>query len=190
MTSDRVAHPVLLSLANIHMGVRMKSSSHAFILTALLPCPKFLAKDRPIHSVLESRVVHLSLDIITEPLKRAAHAGRMMADPRGYSQLCFTALASYIVDTPEASLLACVAGKTSHLTMADYRTFGDLTPQEPRTASTTLTQLSALSTLHNPLDLLTYLPAAKAIRLNGIHLPFWRDWTLESPTKALVSDPS
>jgi hypothetical protein len=190
MTGDRVAHPVLLSLANIRMDVRMKTSSHAFVLTALLPCPKFLAKDRPIRSVLESRVIHLCLDIITQPLKLAARAGRMMADPLGYSRLCFTALASNIVDTPEASLVACVAGKTSHLTMADYRTFGDQTRQEPRTASTTLAQLSALATLHDPLDLLTYLPAAKAIRLNGVHLPFWRDWYLESSMQQLLSDPS
>ena len=172
------------------MGVRMKSSSHTFILTALLPCPKFLAKDRPIRSVLESRVVHLCLDIITCPLKLAAHAGRMMADPRGYSQVCFTALASYIVNTPEAALIACVGGKTSHLTMADYRTFGDPTRQEPQTASTTLAQLSVLSVLYNPLDLPTYLPAAKGIRFNGVHLPFWRDWTLKSLTQTLMSDPS
>lgn len=47
MTGDRIAHPVLLSLANIRMDVRMKSSSHAFVLTALLPCPKFLIKIDP-----------------------------------------------------------------------------------------------------------------------------------------------
>lgn len=120
MTGDRTAHPVLLSLANIHMDVRMKPSAHAFVLLALLPCPKFLVKDRPTRGVLESRVIHLCLDIITQPIKLAAHAGRMMADPSGFSRFCFTALASYIVDTPEAALIASVGGKTSHLTMADY----------------------------------------------------------------------
>ena len=125
MTGDRTAHPVLLSLANIHADVRMKSSNRAFLLVALLPCPKFIMKDRAIRSVLENRVIHLCLDITTHPLKLAARAGRMMSDPRGYSRFCFTFLASYMVDTPEATMLACVAGKTSHLTMADYRTFGD-----------------------------------------------------------------
>ena len=127
MTGDRTAHPILLSLANIRMDVRMKPSSHAFILLALLPCPKFLAKDRPTRGVLESRLVHLCLDIITQPLKLAARSGRMMADPSGFSRFCFTALASYIVDTPEAALIAGVAGKMLHLTMADYRNFGDPT---------------------------------------------------------------
>ena len=190
MTGDRVAHPVLLSLANIRMDVRMKASNHAFLLAALLPCPKFVAKDRAIHSTLENRVIHLCLDILTHPLKLAARAGRMMADPLGHSRFCFTTLASYIVDTPEAAMIACVAGKTSHLTMADDRTFGDPTRHEPRTASTTLAQLDALATEQNPLDLSTYLPAAKARRLNGVHLPFWRDWVLGSQMQKLHSDPS
>jgi hypothetical protein len=194
MTGDRIAHPVLLSLANIHMDVRMKASNHAFILVALLPCPKFIIKDRATRSVLESRVVHLSLDIITKPLKITARAGRMMSDPRGYSRFCFTALAAYIVDTPEAALIACVAGKISHLTMADYRKFGDPTRQEPRTASTTLAQLAALASQFNPLELSTYIPAAKSIRLNGVHLPFWRNWFLQSPPgtppRILMAEPS
>ena len=46
-----------------------------------------------------------------------------------------------------------------------------------------------MAALHNPLDLPTYLPAAKAIRLNGVHLPFWRDWYLESSTQKLLFDP-
>jgi hypothetical protein len=91
-------------------------------------------------------------------------------------------------------MLAGVAGKTSHLTMADYRKFGDPVRQEPRTASTTLAQLAELSTTLHPLDLPVYIPAAKAIRLNGVHLPFWRDWFLQSPpgvpTQTLIADPS
>ncbi|KAG2047312.1 hypothetical protein BDR06DRAFT_864908, partial [Suillus hirtellus] len=41
MTGGRVTHPLLLSLANIHMSTQLKSSSNAFFLTALLPIPKF-----------------------------------------------------------------------------------------------------------------------------------------------------
>ena len=194
MTGNRTAHPVLISLANIHMDVRMKSSNRAFLLVALLPCAKFITKDKGVRGVLESRVIHLCLDIITHPLKLAARVGRMMSDPRGYSRFCFTFLASYMVDTPEAVMLAGVAGKTSHLTMADYRNFGDPIQHEPRTASTTLAQLAALATTVHPLDLPVYIPAAKAIRLNGVHLPFWRDWFLQTPpgvpTRTLVADPS
>ena len=75
MTGNHTAHPVLLSLANIHANIHTKSSSNAFLLIALLPCPKFTAKDRDIRGVLENRLVHLCIDIITNPLKLAAHAG-------------------------------------------------------------------------------------------------------------------
>ncbi|KAG1812779.1 uncharacterized protein BJ212DRAFT_1233943, partial [Suillus subaureus] len=40
MTGDRVAHPLLISLTNIHMSTRLKSSSNTFVLTALLPVLK------------------------------------------------------------------------------------------------------------------------------------------------------
>jgi len=139
------------------MDVRAKASNHTFILVALLPCPKFLAKDRATHSVLESRTTHLCLDIITKPLKLAARAGRMMSDPHGYSRFCFTALASYIVDTPEAAMIVGVAGKTSHLTMADYRKFGDPVRQELQTASTTIARLIALASEFDPFKLSSYI---------------------------------
>lgn len=163
MTGDQIAHPVLLSLANIHMDIHMKASNHIFTLLTLLPCSKFIVKDHATCSVLESRVIHLCLDIIMEPLKLAAWTGWMMADPRGHSCSCFTALTAYIVDTPEAALIACGAGKTSHLTMADYHKFGDPSCQEPRTASTTLAQLAAVASQISPLELPSYLPATKAI---------------------------
>ena len=150
----------------------MKLSSHAFILLALLPCPKFLIKDQPTHGVLELCLIHLCLDIITQPLKLAARSGRMMADPSGFSRFCFTALASYIGNTPEAALIAGIAGKTSHLTMANYQNFGDPTQHEPHTTSTTLAQLAMLAENHDPLELSSYIPAAKAIQLNRVHLPF------------------
>ena len=103
----------------------MKSSNRAFLLVTLLPCPKFITKEKGVHGVLKNHIIHLCLDIITNPLKLAVQAGQMMADPRGYSRFCFTTLASYMVDTPEATMLVCIAGKTSHLTMAKYRKFGD-----------------------------------------------------------------
>jgi hypothetical protein len=37
MTGNRVAHPLLISLANIRMDVRTKYSNNAFVLCTLLP---------------------------------------------------------------------------------------------------------------------------------------------------------
>jgi hypothetical protein len=58
----------------------------------------------------------------------------------------------------------------------------------------TLVQLATLATKFHPLDLPVYIPAMKAIWLNSVHLPFWRDWFLQSPSgdppRMLIADPS
>ncbi|KAI5986321.1 hypothetical protein EDD15DRAFT_2174972 [Pisolithus albus] len=79
----KVAHPLLISLANIRMNVRNKGSSHAFLLTALMPIAEFIYPVTRIRSVLEARLFHACLDFVLEPLKKAAQFGRMMADPLG-----------------------------------------------------------------------------------------------------------
>ncbi|KAG0694251.1 hypothetical protein DFH29DRAFT_1006510 [Suillus ampliporus] len=144
LTGDRVVHPLLLSLANIHMSTRLKSSSNAFVLAALLPVPKFIHKKKRMKGMLQDRLVHQCLDVVLEPLKLAAQEGIMMSDPTGLSRYCFTLLASYIADTPEAMMLACVGGKTSPVTMAMYKQFGDAFRHEPRTRATTLAQLDVV----------------------------------------------
>ncbi|KAI0037269.1 hypothetical protein FA95DRAFT_1463589, partial [Auriscalpium vulgare] len=188
-TGNRVAHPLLLSLANLHMDFRMKSSHNTILLIALLPCPHFLGPKK-FRGVLESRVTHMCLDIVCEPLKAAARFGRMMADPRGYSRFCFTPLAAYIVDNPEAQMLACVGGKSSPVTVAMYKQFGDPFRHEPRTASLTLAQLHALSEASpDPWNLSKYVAEAKKRRFNGVHQPFWRDWHLSDPSHFLTPEP-
>jgi hypothetical protein len=189
MTGGRVAHPLLISLANLFMDFRMKGSNGAFLLLALLPVPKFIHKDRAIRGVLESRMIHACLDFILKPLKKAAEVGIMMSDPAGSLRYVFTPLAAYMVDVQEALLLAAVAGKTSHLTMATYKQFGDPFRHEPRTTSTTLVQLHALEQTLNPWDLVSYVKAAKKRRLNGVHRPFYRNWPLSDPSKFLTPEP-
>ncbi|KAG1842818.1 hypothetical protein C8R48DRAFT_780930 [Suillus tomentosus] len=182
LTGDRVAHPLLVSLANIRMNTRLKSSKNSFMLTALLPVPKFLHKNKRLRGVLADRLVHQCLDIVLKPLKEAALHGTMLSDPVGQSRYCFTPLASYIVDTPEAMMLACVGGKTSPVTMAMYKQFGDSFRHEPRTASTTLAQISVVRTRADPSDLQAFFREAQKFRLNGVFEPFWWDWVLTDPS--------
>ena len=190
MTGNRTAHPLLISLANIKMEYRAKGSHHAYLLLALLPIPKFIEKNTKLRGVLENRLVHECLDLILEPLKKAAIFGVMLSDPRGFQRYSFTPLAAYIADTPEAQMISCVGGKTSHLTMAMYKQFGDPHPHEPRTASTTLAKLAALSTKVDPVtDLLAYVKEAATQRLNGVDRPFWRDWALADPAKFFPPEP-
>jgi hypothetical protein len=190
MTGGRIAHPLLISLANIKMEYRAKGSHHAYLLLALLPIPKFIEKNSKLRGVLENRLVHACLDLILEPLKMAAIAGAMLNDPRGFERYSFTPIAAYIVDTPEAQMISCVGGKTSHLTMASYKQFGDPYPHEPRTGSTTLAKLAALLTKVDPVtDIQAYVKEATTQRLNGVDKPFWRDWALADPAKFFPPEP-
>ncbi|KAG1847303.1 hypothetical protein DFJ58DRAFT_843203 [Suillus subalutaceus] len=105
MTGARIAHPLLLGLANIRMHTRTKLSSKTFMLMALLPIPKYLHPNQRMRGMLEDCLVHECLSIFLKPLMIAAEVGIMMSDPVGNVRHCFTPLAAYIVDTPEAAML-------------------------------------------------------------------------------------
>ncbi|KAF9782579.1 hypothetical protein BJ322DRAFT_1157393 [Thelephora terrestris] len=183
MTGDRVAHPLLITLANIDSSVRSSISSHTFSLLALLPVLKFVGVKKGLHGVIENRLTHSCLDFITHPLKIASQDGAWLSDYAGNTRFCFTPLVAYIVDTPEATALTGVAGKTSHLTMATFREFGDPIRHQPRTAASILTSLNTLASEFDPSQVATYTSNAKALfRLNGVNLPFWRDWFLPDGT--------
>ena len=66
-TGDRVAHPLLLTLANLSMDVRMKSTYHALPLLALLPCPKFIRLKKPLHGIMENRCHELAFFTFFSP---------------------------------------------------------------------------------------------------------------------------
>ena len=183
LTGDRVAHLLLISLANIKMATCLKLSSHAFLLAALLPVPKFIHNNKRMKGVLEARLIHQCLDIVLAPLKQAAKLGVMLSDLWGQSRYCFTPMASYIVDTPEAALLAMVGGKTSPVTMASYKQFGDNFLHKPCTSSTTLAQIEVVASTADPEDIEAFFHEAQKFRLNGVHMPFWRDVAMSCPSK-------
>ena len=120
------------------MSTCLKLSSEAFLLTALLPIPKFIHKSARICSLFADRIFHESLNIVLQPLKDAARFGIMMDDPLGNPWFCFTLLALYIVDTPEGCLISGVGGKTSPITTVMYKHFGDLYQHPICTKSHTL----------------------------------------------------
>ncbi|KAF7325721.1 hypothetical protein MKEN_00422400 [Mycena kentingensis (nom. inval.)] len=190
MNGDRVAHPFLLSLANLHSEVASKASSNAFIMTALLPVPKFLC-EKKLRGIMEKRLLHQCLDIICGPLKLAARDGAPLSTSDGGIIVAHTPLVSYIVDTPEAADLSGVKGKTSHLTMASHKTFGDAVRQPERTGASTWEAICSVTARVSPDDVAAYQKAAKAHpnRLSGVHLPFWRDWPLSTdPSKFLTPE--
>lgn len=188
MTGNRQAHPLLITSANIRMNCRMKASFHAFLLLALVPIPKFIERDVEIRGVLESRTFHAVLDFVLGPLKKVAEIGLMMSDPLGWRRFCFTPLVAYILDTPESAMVAGVAGKTSSVTTASYKNFGDAYRHPPRTRDYTVQQLHQLERHTDPWDLGPYVKKAKLLRLNGVHRPFWHDWPLAEPSLFLTPE--
>ncbi|KAG1901098.1 uncharacterized protein F5891DRAFT_979664 [Suillus fuscotomentosus] len=102
------------------------------------------------------------------PLMKAAEVGIMMSNLVGNIHHCFTLLAAYIVDTPEAAMLAYVHGKTSPFTMALYFQFGYNFQHPACTCSITLGQLTNITV--NPDDLEAYFEACADSQLNGISL--------------------
>lgn len=113
---NRMAHPLLISLANLQMDFKNKASNHAFMLLALLPVPKFLQKDQNLLGVLENCLIHTCLDFVLKPLKDAATVGIIMSDPWQGQRFCYTPLAVYIMDYMEVVVIAGVSGKTSPVT--------------------------------------------------------------------------
>jgi len=190
MTGSRTAHPLLISLANISMEFWNKASNHSFLLLALLPIPKFIHVKRKI-GMLESRLYHRCLNIVLAPLKAAAQFGVMLSDPVGILHWCFTPLASFIVDTPEAQLISCVGGKSSPITTANYKQFCNKFWHPARTGSLTLQTINKINSSQTTLENLEkYVTTAKSYCLNGVQLPFWRDWPLSSDLLTfLTSEP-
>ncbi|KIJ19517.1 hypothetical protein PAXINDRAFT_8007 [Paxillus involutus ATCC 200175] len=188
LSGSRVAHPLLIGLANIKMSTRLKLSLHSLMLTALLPVPKFIHKNKCMRGLLEDRLIHQCLDIVLDPLKRAARLGTMLPDSMGLMWYCFTPIASYIADMPEAMMLAAVGGKTSPLTMAMLKQFRDPFQHEPRTRTTTLAQLSAAKSKVDPANIEAFFCEAQHFRLNRVSGPFWMDYPLSCPGSFLTPE--
>ncbi|KAG1801793.1 hypothetical protein EV424DRAFT_1545364 [Suillus variegatus] len=186
MTGARVAHPLLLGLANIRMRTRTKLSSKAFMLMALLPILQYLHPNQRMRGMLEDRPIHECLSIVLQPLMKAAELGIMMSDPVGNICHCFTPLAAYIVDTPEACMLACVRSKTSPFTLASYLQFGDNFRHPAHTRAITLKQLASVDV--DPNDLEAFFAACAEFRLNGVFTPFWKGWHFGDPAIFLTPE--
>lgn len=176
-----MAHPLLLSLANIDADIHSKGSLHAHILLALLPVGSFIHKTTHIRSLLSDRLVHESLNFVLKPLKVAATVRVMMSDPIGNLHYCFTPLIAYIADTPEQCLLAGVSPKASLVSTATYKEFGDVDPHPPRTAGKTLDEIEWACTVDSS-NFKEFLKACRCLFLNRVHKPFWCNWPLSDPS--------
>ena len=188
MSSNRMAHPLLLSLANINADIHSKGSLHAFLLLVLLPVPLFIHNKSCVHGLLSDHLIHQCLDLVLKPLKIAAAIWVMMSDPVGNLHHCYTPLAAYIANTPEQSLMACTSPKALPVSTAIYKQFRDSTCYPPHTAMETLHVIKMMCAKLAPTDLINFLKVAKAYRLNGVFEPLWRDYIHSDPSKFLLPE--
>ena len=187
-SGNKEMHPVLLSLANIDAGVRMKATSHAFALAAYLPIPKFFNVSPQVHAILTARVYHICLDILTANLKHADVHGVPMSDPWGQVRLCHTPLVSWIADLPEQRLLACILSNQSAFTTATSNDFGDYHSLPPCNRDYTLNLIAQACLTTDPASISTFAKTCQTFGLNGVHQPFWATWGNANPPDFLTPD--
>ncbi|KAL4065534.1 hypothetical protein V8B97DRAFT_2025692 [Scleroderma yunnanense] len=173
-TGNKEMHPLLLSVANIHAGVRTKATSHSFALTAYLPIPKFCNVSPAVQAVLSARIYHFAVSIVMKNLMVANRDGKVMSDPMGNLRVMHTPLVAWIADYPEQLLISCVSSKNSPISLATAEQFGDPMSQPLRLRQHTLQAIREAYCLTK--------------RLNGVVKPFWGEWGNTCPSRFLTLD--
>ena len=188
MTGGLEMHPLFISIGNIPGNIRMAATSHAWRCMAFMPIPKFSAAPKGCQTMLQARIWHRCVDIVTAGLKRLASKGGFMPDPHGDQRLCFTPLVAWTADLPEQLMIACVSKNASPVTEATYKQFGDAHRSSPRTGELTLERIDTLRETADPWQLKSFLSKARAKYLSGVHLPFWRNWRFANPSIFLLPE--
>jgi hypothetical protein len=74
--------------------------------------------------------------------------------------------------------------------MANSKQFGDAFRHSSHTGATTLHAINKVNGMPEAVQSLEkYENLAKKVQLNGVQLPFWRDWPLTDPSNFLTSEP-
>jgi len=188
MSGNCMAHPLLISLANIEASICSKTSLHVYPLLGLLPIAKFMHKHTWVCSLLQDWLVHQAINVVLSPLKTAAAVGVMMSDPRGNLHYCFMPLAVWIANTPEESLLAGTGPKASPVTTVTSKSFDDAYWHPPHTVENTLIAIHTVCMQYLPTDYKNFLKATKRWQLNGITDPCWKTWALSDPSQFLTPE--
>ena len=85
-------------------------------------------------------------------------------------------------------MLTCNGGKTSPVTMAMYKQFGDSFRHELWMGLNTIAQLQVVKSKVNPSDLRSFLREAQQFCLNGVSEPFFRAFPLSCPGSFLAPE--
>ena len=108
-----------------------------------------------------------------------------MTGPDEYEHVIHIPLVSWIANYPEQLLLACSAGKQSAVLTASSAGMGDSSPHPPCTQDYTLYHIVEACTTVDPMDIPTFYQICQTLSLNGVHIPFWKDWGNADPSICL-----
>ncbi len=182
---DKHIHGVYMTCGNIDKDIRTKLSARVWVMIAQIPVVKFLEKSH--QGILTQRLLHVCMDFVTAKLKECSKNPEYMSDAAGILRLIRTILLAHIADFPEQQAIACVSGDASPISVARHNELGLTTCQALRTADYTLSKIKELlDSGVNPSNLSCYKTEARKAGLNGVHRPYWRDWTFAEPSTFLT----
>lgn len=183
---DKHCHVVYLMSGNIKMSVRRKESANCWLMVAQIPVPKF--EEKSSQGILVNRLYHSCMDIVTSTLKAGSGCAVDMVDAGGFLRRVCTLLFAFIADQPEMLTIAGVTSNQSPLSTAGQQQFGSSVMHNLRHGERTLRQIKRLLKHHDPNDLDTFSRASKMVGLNGVHIPFWKDWMFADPSTFFAPD--
>ena len=99
-----------------------------------------------------------------------------------------TPLVSWITDHPEQLLISCTSSKSSPISLAIAKDFGQPTPLSRRTHYHTLQAIEEAVATCNPCDIAAFHKLCLMLHLNGIVEPFWNKWGNACPSSFLTPD--
>ncbi|KAG8723018.1 hypothetical protein FRC09_005099 [Ceratobasidium sp. 395] len=186
-SGDVSAHALYMSLANIDKSVRAKTSEDAWILVAYIPKSKFqrtmaTLERRPkavrskILGVLNRRLFHRCMEIITRPLRRPEPHN--VVDPEGCIRSVFYELIGYVADLEEQWMLAGLGAQTCPHCICNPTQLGDATCAPPRTRESILDRIKKIKEDYKAAykrspSIEEYMNLSSEQHLNGVDKPFW-----------------
>lgn len=187
-SGDVAAHAVYMSLANLDKSTRANTSEHAWILVAYIPKSKFqhaiaAMENRPeavrkkLLGVLNRRLFHRCMEIITRPLRRTQPHN--VIDPEGNIRSVLYELIGYIADLEEQWMIAGLGKQTCPHCDCDAKHLGDHEFAPPRTPADILRSIQKIKQDYKDAwarspSLEEFVNLAGGQHLNGVDKPFWK----------------
>jgi hypothetical protein len=186
-SGDVAAHAVYMSLANLDKSTRANTSKNAWVLVVYIPKSKFQltmaalehrpeAVRRKLLGVLNRRLFHRCMEVITRPLRRTEPHN--VVDPEGNVRSVLYELTGYIADLEEQWMIAGLGKQTCPHCNCDAGHLGDEEFAPLWTPAKILEVIRKIkkdykAAWKRPPSLEEFVNLAGGQHLNGVDKPFW-----------------